>query len=305
MGDPLAEVVSLLQPRAAYSKVVSAAGSWRVRRAEAGRPFYCVVLEGACRLEARGHEPMILEKGDFVLIPSAFDFATSSLEPPPGDMVDEPVELRPGEFRVGRQDGPSDLRMLIGYCTFGSGDRTLLVSLLPRLIHVRGDERLTSLVQLVGDEAREHRPGRDVILARLLEVMLIEALRSTTGGAISPGLVRGLSDESLAKALRQMHAHPTLPWTVNRLAKEAGLSRSVFFDRFGRAVGMAPMEYLLGWRMALAKNLLSRGEGGIAQVAERVGYGSASTFSVAFTRHVGLPPSHYARFDAPSHEDIH
>ena len=91
-----------------------------------------------------------------------------------------------------------------------------------------------------------------------------------------------------------MHEHPTRPWTVEQLARETALSRSVFFERFRRALGVAPMEYLLAWRMALAKDLLRR-RGGVAEVAGRVGYSSASTFSVAFARHVGLPPARYAR----------
>ena len=92
-----------------------------------------------------------------------------------------------------------------------------------------------------------------------------------------------------------MHESPTKGWTAAQLAKEAALSHSTFFERFSRAVGVTPMEYLLRWRMAMAKNLLRRKEGGVAEVAERVGYGSASAFSVAFTRHVGLPPTRYAR----------
>ena len=136
-------------------------------------------------------------------------------------------------------------------------------------------------------------------MERLLEVLLIEALRSTAGTSASPGLLRGLADGRLAAAIRRMHESPTEPWTVAQLAKEAALSRSTFFERFNRAVGVAPMEYLLAWRMALAKNLLRRREGGIAEVAERVGYSSASTFSVAFTRHVGVPPTRYAREQTP------
>jgi AraC-like DNA-binding protein len=91
-----------------------------------------------------------------------------------------------------------------------------------------------------------------------------------------------------------MHADPARPWTIVELAKEAALSRSAFFDRFQRSVGVPPMEYLLGWRMALAKDML-RQDADIAEVAERVGYGSASTFSTAFSRHVGQPPGRYAR----------
>jgi transcriptional regulator GlxA family with amidase domain len=108
-------------------------------------------------------------------------------------------------------------------------------------------------------------------------------------------LARGLADARLAAAIRVMHEEPTRPWTVLELAKRAALSRSTFFERFNRLVGMAPMAYLLTWRMALAKDLLRRTESGVAEVAEQVGYSSASTFSVAFTRHVGRPPSHYAR----------
>lgn len=301
MSDPLAEVVALLQPAASYSKLVSGAGAWRVRRAEIGRPFYGAILEGRCCLTVNGHPPIELAQGDFVLVPAAYDFANCSRDPaPPDDLHTMPVEVRPGEFRIGQQDGPPNIRMLIGYCAFGSADAALLVSLLPQLVHVRGDARLATLVQLVNDEARERRPARDVILAHLLEVLLIEALRSTSGPDASPGLVRGLGDERLAIALRRMHERPTHPWTIAGLAKEAALSRSVFFDRFRRAIGVAPMEYLLAWRMALAKRLLQQGNRKLGEVAAQVGYGSASTFSIAFSRHVGMSPTAYERQSAAS-----
>jgi AraC-like DNA-binding protein len=148
---------------------------------------------------------------------------------------------------------------------------------------------------LVAACEKARRPARKVILAHLLEVLLIEALRSTAGTAASPGLVRGLADERLAVAIRWMHESSSRSWTVAQLAKEAALSRSTFFERFSRAVGVAPMEYLLAWRMALSKNMLRQNESGVAEIAERVGYGSASAFSVAFTRHVGLPPARYPR----------
>jgi transcriptional regulator GlxA family with amidase domain len=107
--------------------------------------------------------------------------------------------------------------------------------------------------------------------------------------------VRGLADPRLATALRRIHEHPAEAWTVVRMAHEAALSRSAFFERFSRVVGVAPMEYLLTWRMALARQLLRRENAGVASVAEQVGYGSASAFSVAFARHVGQPPARYAR----------
>ncbi|AKZ62566.1 AraC family transcriptional regulator [Herbaspirillum hiltneri N3] len=301
MTDPLTQIVALLQPQASLSKVVSAAGRWRVQRSEAGRPFYCVVLEGACRLDAEGHDPLLLEAGDFVLIPAIHEFMTSSLAPStPDDLVTMPVKLPNGEFRLGLADAPAEVRMLLGHCTFGSPDAALLVSLLPRLVHIRGDRRLATLVQLVAEESLGARPAREVVLSRLLEVLLIEALRSTAGTDAPPGLLRGLSDERLAVAIRCMHDNPTRPWTVAQLAKEAALSRSAFFERFSNAVGAAPMEYLLAWRMALAKNLLRTSKNGVAEVAELVGYSSASAFSVAFSRHVGLSPTRYAR----EHEEL-
>jgi len=293
MVDPLAEMVTLLQPRAEFSKVVSGAGAWRVRRTEAGRPFYCALLGGSCRLAVDGHEPITLVEGDFALVPSAHGFTMSSLDPATAENLDaEPIALPDGEFRLGCQSSSPNARWLVGYCVFGSPDTALLVSLLPQLVHVRGEKRLATLVELVNEESRARRPARDVILERLLEVLLIETLRSTARTTASPGLLRGLADERLAAAIRRMHESPAQPWTVAQLAKEAALSRSAFFKRFSQTVGLAPMEYLLTWRMALAESLL-RQKGSIADVAQQVGYSSASTFSIAFTRHVGLPPRRY------------
>jgi AraC-like DNA-binding protein len=293
--DPLAQVVALLQPDLSYSKFIEGAGAWRVRRSEEGRPFFCALLEGSIRLEVHGREPLTLGKGDFVLIPAAYDFIASSTEPAAAADVDSPpIEVRPNVFRLGDRDARPEVRMLVGYCAFASSDAALLLTLLPALIHVRGEDRLTTLVQLAAQELSGDRPARHLILTRLMEVLFIETVRSA--GPHAPcGLLRGLGDERLALAIRRVHEQPTAQWTVAALAKQAAMSRSAFFERFRRAVGTAPMEYLLHWRMVLAKDLLRRGEGSVAEIASRVGYGSASTFSVAFTRHVGVPPSIYAR----------
>jgi transcriptional regulator GlxA family with amidase domain len=185
--------------------------------------------------------------------------------------------------------------MLGAWFAYDSPDSALLVSLLPPLIHLRGIERLSVLVRLVNEEAAEGRSGRELVLTRLVEVLLIEALRLTPGDDAPPGLLRGLADARLARAIRQMHGQLARSWTVAQLARTAALSRSSFFERFTRTVGLRPKEYLLAWRMAVAKDLLRRQDLGIDEVAERVGYGSASTFSTAFSRHVGQPPRRYAR----------
>lgn len=293
--DPLAHVVSLLSPSAGFSKLVTGAGQWRVQRSEDGRPFYCAVLDGGCRLWLAGEEPMVLEAGDFLLVPAACDFATSSMEPPPPGAPLLHAEVAPGSFWLGPRDASPNVRMLVGHCSFASDDAELLVSLLPRVVHIRGQGRLTRIVELLNDETQARRPGREVILSHLLEVLLIEALRATTGPAAPPGLLRGLADERIAVALRCIHGDPTRSWSVKDLAREVALSRSSFFDRFRAEVGVAPIEYLTGWRMALARDLLRQSRLGLAQIARQVGYGSASTFSVAFTRHVGMTPFVYAQ----------
>ncbi len=293
--DPLAEIVTLLQPSASFSKLVEYAGRWRIRRDVEGKPVYFAVLEGACRVVRPDQPPTLVRAGDFLLSPSTNDQVIESIEAPPRGIAMLPVELGEGRFRVGRSGEAINLRMQVGLCSFSSPDAALLVSLLPSLVVARGEPRLATLMQLVGDETRNARPGRELILERLLEVLLIEVLRCGANTASLPSVARGLSDDRLVAALRAMHAKPAYGWTVADLAAEAAMSRSAFFARFNRIVGMPPMEYLLTWRMALAKRLLRTRELAIEHVAAQVGYGSASTFSTAFTRHVGMPPARFAR----------
>jgi AraC-like DNA-binding protein len=296
MYDPLSEVIALLQPRTVFSKRISGAGRWGVRYAPFGHPSFCVVLEGRCRLALDRHPPLTLEAGDFLLLPSTPGFTMSGFEPVTPVHVDPKGTPAPsGEVRHGRRGGRPDVRLLGGYFAFDSPDTALLLSLLPKVVHVRGVGRLSVLVRLVGEESSERRAGRELVLRRLMEVLLIEALRAAPGDDAPPGLLRALADARLAPVMRQMHSQLSRHWTVEQLARSAALSRSAFFERFTRTVGLRPMEYLLAWRMAVAKNLLRRDDGlGMDAVAERVGYGSASTFSTAFSRHVGQPPSRYA-----------
>ncbi|NYF31101.1 AraC family transcriptional regulator [Sphingopyxis sp. JAI108] len=295
MSDPLSDLIGLLRPRTVFAKAISGAGDWAVRYGDFGHPGFCTVIDGRCRLAVDGAEAVTIEAGDFIFLPATPGFTMSGFEPA------EPVVVDPhataglaGEVRHGRQEGDADVRMLGGYFVFESPDAGLLVSQLPALIHLRGAERLATLVRLVREEAGEERPGCDLILSRLVEVLIVEALRSVEGDNAPPGLLRGLSDPRLAAAIRQIHGAPARAWTVAALAKEAALSRSAFFERFARTLGVPPMEYLQGWRMSIARDLLRRRAGKIEEIASQVGYGSASAFSTAFTRHVGLPPKRFA-----------
>lgn len=296
--DPLSQVISLLKPRAVFSKVISGAGRWGVRYTQFGLPSFCALLEGSCLLSVDAEETLTLAAGDFVLLPTTPGFTMTSLEPgtPVGiNARKAAMDTSGSEIRHGTRGGRPDVRMLGGYFEFDSPDSAMLVSLLPAVLHVQGSQKLPLLTQLVREESLERRPGRELVLTRLVEVLLVEALRSSSGEQASPGLLRGLADRRLAAAFRHMHGDPARSWTVEQLARKSALSRSAFFDRFNRAVGMPPMEYLLSWRMALAKQLLRGDELAVAEVAQRVGYGSASTFSTAFSRHVGQPPGKFAR----------
>lgn len=296
-SDPLTELVRLLRPSAVFANPITGKGDWCVRYAEYGLPSFCIMLEGRCLLAVDGHEPLAIAAGDFILLPATPAFTLSSFSPAPPVHLDPRTMAAapPGERRYGDPGGAPEMRSLGGAFVFGGADAGLLVSLLPRVVHVQGSGRLAQLVAMVGEECGGHQPGADFMLSRLVDMLLVEALRATTAGSAPPGLLRGLGDERLARVLQRLHARLDHPWTIHELAEAAALSRSAFFERFTRTVGATPMDYLLAWRMEVAKDLLSRQGLGVSAVAERVGYGSTSSFSVAFSRHVGQTPSRYGR----------
>lgn len=297
-GDPLGAIIALLRPRTIFSKIVSGTGAWSVRYARYEDPGFCVVLEGSCFLDADDIGAVELREGDFVFLPRTPGFTLAS------DLALRPTLVEasnPRELRHGAQAGPPTMRMLGGYFRFDRANVGLLARLLPPLVHVRRDEegasRLRSLVELIGDEADADRPGRGPILERLVEVLLVEALRVRRVSAArqEQGLLAGLADSALVRPLREIHADVARRWTVAGLARTAHMSRAVFAERFARTVGMPPMQYLLEWRIAVAKDLLRRERPPLAVVADRVGYQSASAFSTAFSRLTGRSPSDFAR----------
>lgn len=274
--------------------MVVAGGCWQVERTDMASTFYAAIVQGRARLAVKGREPVMLETGDFVMVPALDSFTMTSEIPPPRGAARLPLETGPGIFRLGPADSPVEMRALVGHCRFGAPDKNLLLSLLPQMIHVSGHDRLIALVPLIHDETRADRPARTMILERLLEVLMIEALRSTSSHHLPPGLLRGLSDPRLSGALHRIHNATESDLTVTGLAREAGMSRSAFFERFRSALGRAPMEYARSWRMAVARDLLLRGDMTNAEIAHRVGYGSASAFTLAFIRDEGTAPGLWA-----------
>lgn len=292
--DPLASVVSLLRPSLSLAKLVEAGGRWKVDCRDMASPFYCAMVEGSARLTVIGREPVTLQAGDFILIPDLQGFSMTGEVPPRPDAPSLPLEIGPGRVRLGPADARVQMRALVGHCRFETPARDLLVSLLPDMIHVSGHDRLMALVPIIHEETRADRPGRELVLRRLLDVLLLEALRSGPAPNMPPGLLRGLSDPQLAIALRRIHAHTDGEVSITGLAKDAGMSRSSFFEKFRRAIGCAPKEYVANWRMAVAKILLREGRLSHSEIARRVGFGSASAFGTAFVRHEGLSPGRFA-----------
>jgi AraC-like DNA-binding protein len=293
--DPLSDVIALLRPHAALSKPITGRGEWGVRYAAYGLPGFAIVLEGHCWLAIEGSEPTRLERGDFVLLPSTPAFSLFSRPGAPRI----PREPSNSAVRHGDQGGEPDFHMLGGAFRIEPVNAPLLLGLLPRMIHIRaadGDTgRLSSMIGLLMDECAADRAGRDMVLERLLEILLVECLRWRGIHAVPTGLLSGMRDPVLAKVLRAIHSNVRAGWTVAGLAKLGGMSRSAFAARFTETVGCAPIEYLLRWRMALAKNALSRGGKPLERLAEEIGYESASAFSTAFRRRVGCSPGTFAR----------
>jgi AraC family transcriptional regulator, alkane utilization regulator len=169
--------------------------------------------------------------------------------------------------------------------------------MLPDVVPQGSGTWLGTTLKFTVNEARAARPGNAAILGRLTELMFVEILREYMQRlpASQGGWLSGVNDPYVGKALRLMHEDPVRDWTVDELAREAAVSRSVLAQRFTELVGEAPMRYLAGWRMQLAKQMMRDGAGNIQDIATRVGYESEAAFSRAFKRATGSPPTAWRR----------
>jgi AraC-like DNA-binding protein len=294
--DPLSHLVALLRPQAIYSKLITGTGSWGVSYTRQEHSGFCVLLRGSCVIRIDGRPALRLHRGDFLLMPQTLPFTLAS------DLKVEPRPITPTPSRDlhhGKRTGPATMVMLGGYFRFDDANAKLLVRLLPAMLLIRrgqaGAARLRTIVELLGEETAVELPGSELMLERLVDMLLIEALRVSpaTEELRERGLLAGLGHAGLSRALRTMHDDIARGWTVAQLARVAGMSRAAFADHFTRTLQMTPMQYLLQWRVALAKDILRREGMSLAQVAQRVGYSTASAFSTAFTRACGVSPSEF------------
>jgi AraC-like DNA-binding protein len=180
---------------------------------------------------------------------------------------------------------------------FGAGLHNPLVMALPEMVLVRLADlpNVTATLEVLFKEASEEHCGRQAILDRMSEVLIIQLLRELMDqGRIQFGLLAGLSDPRLAKAINALHADPARAWTLEGLASIAGMSRARFAANFHETVGATPMAYLAEWRLSAARSLLRLGKS-VQLVADQVGYSSASALSRAFTAQTGLSPREWRR----------
>ena len=266
---------------------------------------YHVITEGRCFANIIGEEPMAVEAGEVIVFIKADPHVLSSS---PG-MRAEPSALDGLDAMLGSQlpffinygsEGPTSAKFVCGYLACNATPFNPLLDNLPRVIKVGDPQKgswLSQFIQLATMESANKRAGGESVLAKLSELMFIEVVRRYLE-ALPPeqaGWLAGLRDPFVGKALSLMHGAPAQNWTIEELAQDVGLSRSVLAERFTDLVGMPPMQYLANWRMQIATNLLSGGNTNIATVAAETGYSSEAAFSRAFKKMVGVPPSEWRR----------
>jgi AraC-like DNA-binding protein len=267
--------------------------------------FFHWLISGRCRSRlADGGETFDIGPGDLLMMPNdEAHLMGSDLDSPPVaaiDLVKAPADG--GMLTINSGGGGEKTRFV---CGFLACDRRLsrpVLDALPHMLRVPfGSDPATawlkSLLDLGTQETLARRPGSDTVLAKLSELLFVEAVRRYTE-AMPPeqkGWLAGLRDRFVGKALTLMHQKPGHAWTVDTLAAEVGLSRSALAQRFSELIGQPPMQYLTRWRLTVAAQRLRTDGASLAAVAEQVGYESEAAFNRAFKREFGMPPATWRR----------
>jgi AraC-like DNA-binding protein len=273
--------------------------------------FFHFFVAGGCKVPLDDGEVLEVRSGDLVLFPMGdkqlmgSDLGLAPVEASTlldGDEADtDIIQMRYG-------GGGEVTRIVCGYLACSRAVLRPLFEALPRVVRIPiGDGPASSLVRellRVGvRESSASRPGAESMLAKLSELMFVEAMRRYAedlppGGK---GWLAGVRDAHVGRALALMHAQPGKPWTVDELARQVALSRSALAERFTELVGEPPIQYLVRWRLALAAQALRYGAEALVHVAERSGYESEAAFSRAFKREFGVPPGAWRKSASGAH----
>ena len=266
--------------------------------------IYHLLMEGIVEVALPGSAPMSARAGDLVIIPSGEAHALGSdLSRPRADGARLVVQRGPDDVPQVRYGGGGEVtRMVCGYLACDSSLFDTVLAALPRVMIVSmregpGAQWLTSSIRFSIAESAAQRAGAGTVLAKLSELMFVEAIRRYIEGlpADQTGWLAGLRDRFVGKTLALIHSKPAHSWTVEELAGTVGLSRSALAERFTGLVGQPPMQYLTRWRLQLAANLLRSGSRNVASVAADVGYDSEAAFNRAFKREIGMTPAAWRR----------
>lgn len=283
---------------------------WRLGFPASDHLSFYVVARGSAWLElpragarsAHHVAEIALSAGDAVILPlgSAHELRDVDRSDVPAHNLDYDACPRVAHARQLGGNGPVT-SIVTGHFTLGSAPRNALLASLPPAIHlpagaVSASPQLAGLVPLIVNESASPGLGASIVLARLADLLFVQALRLwiSTAGQSACGL-RAVTDPAIGGALRLMHARPAEPWTVEQLASAVAMSRSAFAARFTALVGEPPLQYLARWRMTLAAQRLRDDDAVIADVAEAVGYANPVAFSKAFARLQGVGPATFRR----------
>jgi AraC-like DNA-binding protein len=265
------------------------------------------VVRGHVWLWTDGDDDLLeLAPGDLALVRGGPDHFVAH---EPGAPCVSPAEFRSLHAGDARLPDHRSAVFLCGAYRFAGDVGRGLVEALPPVLSLPAsvDDPIHAVVTLLSRELSHVEPGQQTVLDRLLDVLVVLALRAGLSRSnTAPAWFRAASDPRLSPALQAMHANAGQPWTVDELAKLANMSRATFARVFQQALGQAPMTYLSDWRMTLARDFLLVQDTTLAEVAGRVGYSSVYAFATAFRRHHGESPGRWRQQQAlaaiPGHD---
>jgi AraC-like DNA-binding protein len=301
--DVLTDVLNTFELKGWLSSRRELVSPWRYDFAASKDSMFHVISYGGAYLHVEGEAaPIRLEDGDVVLFPTGHPH---SLYDAPTSPLTRLVQLDYNPQRrhaVVNYDGEEPkLLMLCGAFHFDYPNDFPLLRRLPKLIHIPGsqgglEQGCADIVGFIARESASQRPGAEVMLRRLTELLFIQVIRLWIDqqAEASVGWVGALRDQPISAALSLIHESPARKWTVKELADAAVLSRSAFSARFTELVGEPPLTYLTRWRMLRATRLL-KNEVRMETIADLLGYESEAAFRKAFKREIGLPPAQYRK----------